>query len=364
MKIGEFAKACGTRISVLRHYDKLGILRPVYIDRFTEYRYYDESQIVVFKQIGDLKAAGFSLSEIRSMLYSKNSERIAELFDSKQTKLEQTLHNLRNLRHTMSGGNFMEHKFEPFVENVNLPFVNDEQAVGKWEVLGEYHKNDDYSSFPIGGKKRELYFLPNGEDYWCYSWTKGKLIYNDGVNTFANDYRLEQRGDDLYMIVNFKSVEFPKTGETIAIALRKLDSRHYTKDQIAKKDDINKPFINDERVIGKWKAFSFTNRIEDFVPVKSHEDTYNYKNMYFSEIEFFENGRCTSVYGNEVISGDDMQVWTKGYVLRKWNSTACAYTIRTIENKDYLIIEWKSGDYRYGGMDTDYYAFVRDDTAL
>ncbi len=48
MKIGDFAKACGTKISVLRHYDKLGLLKPVYIDRFTEYRYYDSSQIAVF----------------------------------------------------------------------------------------------------------------------------------------------------------------------------------------------------------------------------------------------------------------------------------------------------------------------------
>ena len=38
MKIGEFAKACKTRISVLRHYDELGLLRPCYVDRFTEYR--------------------------------------------------------------------------------------------------------------------------------------------------------------------------------------------------------------------------------------------------------------------------------------------------------------------------------------
>ena len=50
MKIGDFAKACNTNISVLRHYDKIGLLKPIYIDRFTEYRYYDESQIVVFKR--------------------------------------------------------------------------------------------------------------------------------------------------------------------------------------------------------------------------------------------------------------------------------------------------------------------------
>lgn len=70
MKIGDFAKACNTNISVLRHYDKVGLLKPLYIDRFTEYRYYDSSQIAVFERISELKAVGFSLAEIRRMLYS------------------------------------------------------------------------------------------------------------------------------------------------------------------------------------------------------------------------------------------------------------------------------------------------------
>ena len=80
---------------------------------------------------------------------------------------------------------------------------------------------------------------------------------------------------------------------------------------------------------------------------------------YFSEIEFAEGGHVTAVYGGEVISGDDRHTWTRGFWLRKWNSTACAYEINTFDGTDYLIIEWKSGDYRFGGRDTDYYVMVR-----
>jgi hypothetical protein len=54
-----------------------------------------------------------------------------------------------------------------------------------------------------------------------------------------------------------------------------------------------------------------------------------------------------------------MQSWTKGYVLHKWNHTACAYEIRTIGSRDYLFMEWKSGDYIYGGMEPKYYVFTR-----
>ena len=54
-----------------------------------------------------------------------------------------------------------------------------------------------------------------------------------------------------------------------------------------------------------------------------------------------------------------MQTWTKGYVLRKWNHTACAHEIRTIGGRDYLFMEWKSGDYLYGGAEPGYYVFAR-----
>ncbi|MBQ6787425.1 MAG: hypothetical protein IJO85_06860 [Lachnospiraceae bacterium] len=60
-----------------------------------------------------------------------------------------------------------------------------------------------------------------------------------------------------------------------------------------------------------------------------------------------------------VVFNETEKGWTKGFVLRKWNSCACAYEIRTVDDRDYLIIEWKSGDYRWGGFDTDYYVFVR-----
>ena len=59
MKIGEFAKLCGTKISVLRHYDREGLLEPQHIDEFSGYRYYTSEQILSFYRITALKKAGF-----------------------------------------------------------------------------------------------------------------------------------------------------------------------------------------------------------------------------------------------------------------------------------------------------------------
>ena len=248
-----------------------------------------------------------------------------------------------------------------------MPFENDERVIGKWQTMGKSDDSDNYPTIILGDGNGYLYFLPGGKHYWCYAWTKGKLIFDNGESRFANDYRLEQRGDDLYMIVDFKSLDYPETGETTAVALRKIDSVSYTIEQIARRDDINKPFVNDERVIGKWKSFCYFDPVEtkksDFVPFKNPpKGAWNYSTqLFFKEIEFREGGHCRAEYmhGEEIIDGDKYHTWTKGYWLRKWNSSACAYEIKEFNGKEYLIIEWKSGDYLCGGRETSYYVMVR-----
>ena len=294
------------------------------------------------------------MSEIKDMLYSNAS--VESMFATKKAEIEKMLRDLEELKETMNGGFIMEQKFMPLVEDVNVTFENDEQVIGKWLVL---------DNALLGDTKRHLYFLPNGEFYWCFGWTKGKMIFDNGQSKFLNNYRVERRGEDLYMTIDYKTQDFPVTGETTPIVLRKLDDIHYSKDQITRKDDINKAFIPDDKVLGKWKAFCYFDPIEiskkDFIPkVNPPKGAWNYlADPYFQEIEFFEGGHLTAVYRDQVISGDERHLWTKGYWLRKWNHNACAYEIKQFEGREYLIIEWKSGDYRFGGEESSYYVMVR-----
>lgn len=354
MKIGEFAKVCGISVSALRYYDEQGVLSPVYIDKFTGYRYYSEGQVDVCKKIGMLKDAGFSLAEIIILLKTSDGELIREVFDRKKAALKMVIRNLDEIEKFMLGTDFMKQteSFKTVSENVKLPFENDEAVIGRWEII-----SDDGSCPALGGKKRQIFFLPSGEWYWCYSWTKGKFLYDDGVNAYASNYITNQRGDSLYMTVALKSYDYSENGKTETVILRKLDGKHYTKEEIARKDNIDIPFEEDRRVLGRWTAFDFIRRREEF---SAENPRCKKTGLYFKEIEFFENGGCVSLYGDEIISGDNMQTWTKGYVLKKWNSTSCAYEIRTVNSRDFLIIEWKSGDYRWGGFETDYYVFVRE----
>ncbi|WP_124100780.1 helix-turn-helix domain-containing protein [Ruminococcus sp. Marseille-P6503] len=427
MKIGEFARICNTKISVLRHYDKEGLLKPEYIDRFTGYRYYSAEQVEVFFRIAALKKAGFSLAQINEFISEKrSSQELIELFRLKRAQLYAALSDLKEAEKTLLGAELMinvifietneglkaksekvdgsefnsaceaieqavvsqdcqrisEYRSfgEPGTnqieavcdvvrlngteteprENTNLPFEDDPLVVGKWETIGEYAVKQDFfadkfcTESPYTEAPKEIYFLPEGKRYWCYGWTKGRLLIDTGESTTVNPYEIEDYNGDRYMFVSHKSYNYRRGGKPTVLVLRQLDNKAYSAEGLAKKDDISMPFADDRRVIGKWKAFDFCRTKEEFSPERKSE-----QKLHFSELEFLENGSCISRYGDEIISGDNMQVWTKGYVLRKWNSSACAYEIRTVNGTDYLIIEWKSGDYIWGGFDTDYYVFIR-----
>ena len=66
-KIGMFAAMNHVTIKALRYYDEQGLLKPVYVDADSGYRYYTAGQLPVMHQILALRGMGFSLEEIRSI---------------------------------------------------------------------------------------------------------------------------------------------------------------------------------------------------------------------------------------------------------------------------------------------------------
>lgn len=364
MQIGEFARLCGANISLLRHYDRLGLLCPVYTDRVTGYRYYAPAQAETFRRISELKRAGFSLNEIETLIAPDTTqEEIDRSFDRKKAEHTALLKALEEAKTMMKERKLMSREELRFNESIDFPFVNDPQAVGKWQVLGIWRSVDDFylgkkpDAAYYDGSIREIYFLTDGEEYWGFRWTKGKLLNNEYKNARAEIYRIEVIDGETYMLIDHKSYEYLVSGKTDLLALKKLDGKARTKWDIARKDDVDKPFIDDPAIIGRWKTWGFCGDKEDFSTEPEPEE-----DQYWKSVTFFPGGSVTSVYEDEVIEGDDRQTWTKGTLLRKFNFSACAYEIRTVDGVDYLLIEWKSGDYRWGGFPTNYYIFRRDES--
>jgi len=86
LKIGEFSKLSRISVRMLRHYDEMGLLTPVEIDRFTGYRYYAEEQLIAAGRIASLRDMGFGLAAIGVMLASPDDRETAERMMDEQLK--------------------------------------------------------------------------------------------------------------------------------------------------------------------------------------------------------------------------------------------------------------------------------------
>ncbi len=76
--IGEAAKAAHTTNETLRHYDRIGLVKPSKKDEWTNYRYYTEQDIVRLNTVRALQLMDLSLQEIKTVLEYDDLEKIID----------------------------------------------------------------------------------------------------------------------------------------------------------------------------------------------------------------------------------------------------------------------------------------------
>ena len=108
-RIGEFAELSGVSTKTLRHYDKVGLLRPAGVDARTRYRGYAVEQLRELSSILALRDLGLSLSEIRVFTARTGSmaERRALLLRVRQTTqrmIEQATQSLNKIDAALDKG--------------------------------------------------------------------------------------------------------------------------------------------------------------------------------------------------------------------------------------------------------------------
>ena len=80
--IGEVAKLKGTTVKTLRFYDKIGLVKPAYVDESTNYRYYKLEQLLLIEHVLMFKKNGASLAQIAAACKDDNSVVLADFFFS------------------------------------------------------------------------------------------------------------------------------------------------------------------------------------------------------------------------------------------------------------------------------------------
>ena len=87
--VGEAAKAAHTTSETLRHYDRIGLVKPSKKDEWTNYRYYTEQDIVRLNTVRALQLMDLSLQEIKKVLEYDDLEKIVEFLAKAEKKADE-----------------------------------------------------------------------------------------------------------------------------------------------------------------------------------------------------------------------------------------------------------------------------------
>ena len=232
MTIKEFAHICGCNPQTLRYYDQIDLLKPVKVDMWSGYRFYDEEQAYVFVKIKNLQKAGFTIDEIRGLL-DKDNLAICRAFDEKIAKEEKRLQEIKDIRQSyqtemnnikdkiyavrkkiteeMQAYNQMSEfgldadKYEGLIDNVNRYLDN--VAISDVDRFDyeKFHEGEDVE------EEDEFFNMPENEDY--------ELVYEKhdwcNIKDFIDEFYNIENGKEYALLV---SVNKSKKAYSMAFA--------------------------------------------------------------------------------------------------------------------------------------------------
>lgn len=334
LKIGEISRLCNISIKTLRYYEEMGLIKPVEVDIYSGYRYYDEKNIDDIYKIQFLKELDMPLKEIRD--FSASS------LEKRKKEIRSEIKRLRGQR------KLIDSLINQKGEKIMKPFINDQEAIGKWSYIGSALSKESFLAGDMVKDDdilfKEIYFLPEGEGYWVFDrWSKGEFYHFRGLV-----YKYEIEDGKLYLSIVNEEGDFQ-----IMCVYEKVDSNQYSVEDIKKKDDIDLPFVADEEAVGSWAAVDFISisQKENFIPSNNESN-----NGIFKGLSILANGDCFKEFKNgEIVKNN----WTKNFIISQKQSLASNYIIKSIDGEKYLIMDWKSGDYVFGGEIFGCYVFKK-----
>lgn len=89
--VGEAAMLVRTTSETLRHYDRIGLVKPSKKDEWTNYRYYSQQDIVRLNTVRALQLMDLPLQEIKKVLEYDNLEKIVDFLAQAERKADEKI---------------------------------------------------------------------------------------------------------------------------------------------------------------------------------------------------------------------------------------------------------------------------------
>lgn len=137
--IGQMSKLHNISVQTLRHYDKLNLLKPSYINPSTGYRYYQVKDFLTIDLIKQCKDMGLSLEEIKDVIENYTSlESILDILSKQRKIVDDKIKELESIKYKI---NSLEDKIRLSLENkINEVFIkkNEERKFLKYNYTNRY----------------------------------------------------------------------------------------------------------------------------------------------------------------------------------------------------------------------------------
>lgn len=156
--IGKISKFFGVSTGTLRHYDKIGLLKPE-VDPENGYRYYNLEHILQLGFILNSKYLQIPLSEVKDILDSENLLKYIDLLSKQQITIREKIKHLEELDKSIS------------------------QSKSSLSKVVEFKANYNFENIKILNDKKRYYYISE-KDY-----TENKVVMN-----ILNDVCIENYG--------------------------------------------------------------------------------------------------------------------------------------------------------------------------
>ncbi|MFJ7933349.1 MerR family transcriptional regulator [Sporosarcina sp. NPDC096371] len=101
LTIGEMAKLRGVTAEALRHYDRIDLFKPQFVDPHSGYRYYSIFQYEILGTIKELRQLRMTTDEIKEYLNERNFSKSLEILKDKHEELVAKLNELNELEESI-----------------------------------------------------------------------------------------------------------------------------------------------------------------------------------------------------------------------------------------------------------------------
>jgi len=218
--IGETAKLNEITPKALRLYDKMGILKPAYIDKDSGYRYYSADQFIHIDVIKYSKSIGIPLKEIKE-IFDKSDTKLFMNFLQKQEeiakkeikKLENILSDINNLKECMEYSFYKEERLEFFERYIDKRYVIKSVLLEEdtYESIAVKHKNlyKHFEEFNLNMDIETGYFLDIDSIKEGKVYRKAIYIGVNNVNE-NNKENVDEIPKGKYLCINYKEKDIIK----------------------------------------------------------------------------------------------------------------------------------------------------------